>query len=188
MKNLAKIKLIFGLGNPGYEFINTPHNFGRDLLVPFINKKSIFKNKNFQLSVYKNIYLAISTRYMNESGEVLGEILNKLKLTTQETLIIHDEADLPFLCIKLTFNRKSAMHKGVESIYKKCGKKIWRLRIGIQNKQRQKAEEIILKKLKGENLSKWSKTKEKFSNLLDILSNKEISKISLPKLYFLNIT
>jgi PTH1 family peptidyl-tRNA hydrolase len=186
MKKALKIKLIFGLGNPGKNFINTPHNFGRDLLETFITKNLAYANNNFQLAYYKdNLLLAISQRYMNESGLVLKEILAKFKITTQETLIIHDEADLPFLWLKLTFNKYHAMHKGVESIYKYCHQNIWRLRIGIQGSKRQKAEKIILKKLTGEKLRIWLKAQKKFVLLLDQLSLIDIQKISVDKLFFI---
>lgn len=186
MKKLNKIKLIFGLGNPGEQFVNTPHNFGRDLLIDLIEKNIIFKNNNFQLTRYKNIYLAISNNYMNKSGEVLKEILKKINLKLDETLIIHDEADLPFLWLKLTFNKYSSMHKGVESIYKNCGKNIWRLRIGIQNNKRQKAEKIILKKIAGKKLQLWLRAKIKILKLLDLISEKDIESINLPRLFLLN--
>jgi PTH1 family peptidyl-tRNA hydrolase len=186
MKKTNKIKLIFGLGNPGDKFINTPHNFGRDLLVAVSEKKLIYQNNNFQLDRYGDIYLAISKKYMNESGIVLKEILTKFNLKTEETLIIHDEADLPFLWVKLTFNKQASMHKGVESIYQKCGKNIWRLRIGIQGVKRKKADKIILTKLKGNSLISWLKAKKKFKIFLDLINDKDIQKISLPKLFFLD--
>jgi PTH1 family peptidyl-tRNA hydrolase len=121
---------------------------------------------------------------MNESGLALKEVLSYLKIKPNETLIIHDEADLPFLFIKFTFNQSASMHKGVESIYKNCGNQIWRMRIGIQDKIRRKAEEIILKKLTKNKLSKWSEAKIKFKDILDKLNILPIEKISLPRDFF----
>jgi len=184
MKNSTKIKLIFGLGNPEEKFKNTPHNFGRDLVEYYLKPE-----KEYRFSIlgkYKNIYLALGKTYMNESGIALKEVLSLLKIKTKETLIIHDEADLPFLFIKFTFDQSSSMHKGVESIYKNCGKEIWRLRIGIQNKTRKKAEEIILKKLSKNKLLKWEGAKIKFKEVLEKLSNLPIEKLNLPRIFFIN--
>ncbi len=182
MENKTKIKLIFGLGNPESKFKNTPHNFGRDLIENYLDQKSEFTFSI--LGKYKNIYLAIGKTYMNESGKALKELINKLKINTKNCLIIHDEADLFFLYIKFTFNQSSSMHKGVESIYKLCGNKIWRMRIGIQDKIRKKAEEIILKKLSGKKLIKWEGAKVKFKTILDKLNELPIEKLSLPRDYF----
>ncbi len=183
MKNLHKIKLIFGLGNPGKEFENTPHNFGRDLIQFYLNQKKEFES--FYLGKYKNIYLAISKLPMNENGKALKEVLKFLKIKTENVLIVHDEADLDFLKIKISFNGSSSMHKGVESIYKNCGQNIWRLRIGIQFlKQRVKAEKIILKKLPKSLIKSFYKAKKKFSLVLEKLNKLPIEKLSLPKDFF----
>jgi len=182
MKNGTKIKLIYGLGNPEEKFKNTPHNFGRDLIESYLKQK-----KELQYSIigkYKNIYLAIGKVYMNESGLALKEVLSFLKIKPNETLIIHDEADLPFLFIKFTFDQSASMHKGVESIYKNCSNQVWRMRIGIQDKIRKKAEEIILKKLNKNKLSKWIEAKIKFKDILDKLNILPIEKISLPRDFF----
>ncbi|GIW66244.1 MAG: peptidyl-tRNA hydrolase [Candidatus Parcubacteria bacterium] len=186
MKKFHKIKLVFGLGNYGNKYYNTPHNFGRDFLEDIVQKNLIISEKNYQIAIYKNIYLAIANKFMNESGIVLKEIIHKLKIKNlTEVLIVHDEADLPFLWIKLTFNKYSSMHKGVESVYKYCGKNIWRLRIGIQGEQRKKANDLILKKLKGKELTLWNQAKKQNVRLIEILNNKFIEKVSFHKLFLL---
>ena len=182
MKKGQKIKLIFGLGNPEEKFKNTPHNFGRDLIEFYLKPEE--EGQFSIIGKYKNIYLAIGKTYMNDSGLALKEVLSLLKIKTQETLIVHDEADLPFLYIKFTFNQSSSMHKGVESIYRNCGKEIWRMRIGIQDKKRKKAEEIILKKLTKKHLLRWEEAKNKFETILEKLTSLPIEKLSLPKDFF----
>lgn len=185
MKNQHKIKLIFGLGNPEIKFKNTPHNFGRDLVEAYLDIK---KELNYSLlGKYKNIYLAVPKIYMNENGKALKELLKLLKLKTENVLIVHDEADLDFLKTKISFNGSSSMHKGVESIYKNCGKNIWRLRIGIQFlKHRVKAEELILKKLPKSLIKKFEQAKRNFSIILEKLNQLPIEKLNLPRDFFIN--
>lgn len=185
MKKFHKIKLIFGLGNPESKFRNTPHNFGKDLLEAYLDQK---KELNYSfLGKYKNIYLAIPKLPMNENGKALKELLKILKLKTESVLIIHDEADLNFLKIKITFNGSSSMHKGVESVYKNCGKNIWRLRLGIQFfKQRVKAEKFILKKLPKNLVKKFNQAKNKFRIILEKLKELPIEKLNLPGDFFIN--
>ena len=189
MKNKGKIKLIFGLGNPGSIYKNTPHNFGRDLIEYYIEKISNkeITGKFFISKKYNSIFLAIPKIYMNENGKALKEVLNKFKINTENVLIIHDEADLPFLKIKISFNGGSSMHKGVESIYKECGQKIWRLRIGIQYlKERVKAEKLILKKLPKSLILKWNKAKKSFYYVIEKLDKNTIEKLNLPNNFFID--
>lgn len=183
MKNLHKIKLVFGLGNPEIKLKNTPHNFGRDLVEYYL--KEARELDYSYLGKYKNVYLGISKLYMNENGKALKELMKHLKIKTGSVLIVHDEADLEFLKIKISFNGSSSMHKGVESIYKNCGKNIWRLRIGIQYlKKRVKAEEIILKKLPPSLIGKFDDAKKKFSLILEKLNELPIEKLNLPRDFF----
>lgn len=185
MKKFHKIKLIFGLGNPEIKFKNTPHNFGRDLVVAHLNTR---KELNYSyLGKYKNIYLAVGKLYMNESGKVLKELIEILKIKPENVLLIHDEADLNFLRVKISFNGSPSMHKGVESIYKICGNNIWRMRLGIQFfKKRVKAEKIILKKLPKDLLKEFSKAKKKFELILEKLNKLPIEKLNLPRDFFIN--
>ncbi len=184
MEKNNKIKLIFGLGNPGIKFENTPHNFGRDLIHYYFGEK-IIDLPYSSLSKFKNLYLGIPKVYMNENGKALKEIIEKLKINTDKVLIVHDEADLDFLKVKISFNKGASMHKGVESIYNVCGKDIWRFRIGIQYlKTRVKAEKIILKKLPKRLILKWNKFKEKFAYVIEELSLKPIEKLNLPKDFY----
>lgn len=188
MKKEHKIKLIFGLGNPDIIFENTPHNFGRDLVSYYFGKNTIKNTIEFTFSSlfkFKNLYLGIPKIYMNENGKALREIIKKFNIKTHNVLIIHDDADLDFLKTKISFNKSASMHKGVESVYKECGKYIWRFRIGIQYfKYRTKAEKIILKKLPRDLTKKFEKAKEKFIYIIEELNKKPIEKLSIPKDFF----
>ena len=189
MKKLTKIKLIFGLGNPGKEFKNTPHNFGRDLVESYITKtkQKEVEGEYFIAKRLSGIFFVIPQLYMNENGKALKEALNKFKLNLENILIIHDEADLPFLRVKISFNGGSSMHKGVESVYKECGRNVWRFRIGIQYlKERVKAEKIILKKLPKNLILKWNKAKKLFAHVIDKLEKEPIEKLNLPNNFFIN--
>jgi PTH1 family peptidyl-tRNA hydrolase len=185
MKNLDKIKLIYGLGNPGKEYIFTYHNLGRDLIFPYMEN---LKEGNFILySYYRDLILGIGKVYMNESGKAVKELKDRFKLKPSNILIVHDEADLEFLKIKISYNVGASMHKGVESIFKYLKtQKIYRLRIGIQGKKRKRAEEFILKRIKGNQLKDLEKAIKKFKIILDLLNEKPIKKLSLPSNFLKN--
>lgn len=89
------------------------------------------------------IRLVLPETFMNKSGETV----KALALRPADVVLVHDDSDIVFTGTKLSFDKKSAGHRGVESVSKTL-KTIayWRLRIGIQKKKRVPAEELVLKK------------------------------------------
>jgi len=136
--------LIVGLGNPGEKFEKTWHNLGKETL------ENLAKNSNFssfkenkkkkfsfsQKEVFgQKIILAKSLTYMNESGEAVKNLLSFLKLKPKNLWLIHDDLDIPLGKLKISKNRSSAGHKGVESIINYLGTKNFvRFRVGIGGK------------------------------------------------------
>jgi len=65
---------------------------------------------------------------MNNSGRVFG----KDKIDTKKIIIIHDDIDLPFGKIKLSFGRGDGGHNGLKDIIKVLGtKRFVRIRVGV---------------------------------------------------------
>jgi len=150
----SNIKLIVGLGNPGKEYEAVRHSIGRRVVMELGSAfddngwsqkpdlLSDIKNKN-------NILLALPTTFMNESGKAVGRIVGFYKIKPANVLVIHDDSDIPFGKIKLSFGSRSAGHRGVESVIKALGTKdFWRLRLGIQPKsspRHVRPDELVLK-------------------------------------------
>jgi len=141
--------LIVGLGNPGKKFINTRHNVGFLILDSFKKEKNFSdwkNNKKFQAKISqgeianKKILLAKPQTYMNNSGKSVKVLTKEYNLTSHGRLsrmvwAIHDDIDLPLGKIKISKNRGSAGHKGVQSIIDELKTKNFiRFRIGIQPK------------------------------------------------------
>lgn len=139
--------IIAGLGNPGKKYENTPHNIGFKVMDEFARKNDFpdFKfSKIFNADISKKdgVTLAKPQTFMNNSGLVIKKFLEArlLENCTQDfersgpsrLIIVHDDIDLPLGKIKVSRNRGSAGHKGVESIIKELGTKDFtRIRIGI---------------------------------------------------------
>lgn len=93
---------------------------------------------------------------MNESGSAVKNSLKYFKTSPDELLIIHDDSDILIGEYKLSFERGSGGHKGIESIIKHLKtNKFWRIRIGIRppsrsGTPRKKAEEFVLKNISPE--------------------------------------
>jgi PTH1 family peptidyl-tRNA hydrolase len=160
------IKIIVGIGNPDLNSIseknkynNTRHNVGflfLDYLAKKIKAKDFEFNKNLNSSIIKikleknQILLVKPQTYVNNSGEAIKKIIKNLNLKSksfENLIVVHDDLDIPFGNIKLSFDKNSGGHKGIESIIKALKtKKFYRLRIGLGSKSLQKARQLSDKK------------------------------------------
>ena len=145
------IKLIIGLGNPDEEYQNTRHNIGF-IMVDYIAKKNNFPdfefNKNLSALVVKgkidgsSVVLAKSQTYVNKTGLAAQKLIKSFKLKSENLIVVHDDLDIPFDKTKISFDKNSGGHKGVESIMRALKtKKFYRLRIGLANMALQKARQ-----------------------------------------------
>ena len=114
------MKLIVGLGNPGKEYENTRHNTGR-IIVGLIAKK-LDDNK---------IKFITPDNFMNNSGKAVASFI-KTKKDLENLIVIYDDIDLPIGRMKISFNRSSGGHKGLNSVIKMLkSEEFLRIRIGI---------------------------------------------------------
>ncbi len=140
-KNISnKISLIVGLGNPGEEYANTKHNAGFWFIEELAkcHNVSLSFDKKFEANIAKIkiqdniIWLATPLTFMNLSGKTTSLLTSYYKIQPENTLVIHDELDLPPGIIKLKFDGGEGGHNGLKDISQKFGtKKYYRLRIGI---------------------------------------------------------
>lgn len=131
--------IFVGLGNPGEEYENTRHNTGRILLTMFGKTLDAeWKNdKKLNAEVAKvkigktPVTLVLPNTFMNNSGKSVKLLVTSIK-ATKKLLVIYDDLDLPFGTNKISFNKSSGGHKGVESIIKALKtEKFARVRVGI---------------------------------------------------------
>ena len=133
--------IFVGLGNPGEDYINSRHNtgrmflewFGKSLNAEWKNDKDL----NAQVSKVKSkennksIVLVLPDTFMNNSGKSVKKLISSIKMA-EKMIVIYDDLDLPFGSTKISFNKSSGGHKGLESIIKSIKtEKFARIRIGI---------------------------------------------------------
>ena len=134
--------IIVGLGNPGQEYENTRHNTGRIAVESLAKKIGLsseewyedkkLKSEVAKTKIGKNFVLLIKPNtFMNKSGDAVRPLIKSKKAA--ETLVVaHDDLDIPFGKIKISFNKSAGGHKGVESIIKAVKTEGFiRMRIGI---------------------------------------------------------
>ena len=132
--------IIVGLGNPGYEYENTRHNTGR-MAVEYLAKASRLsewredaKSKSLVsrgLLGKTLIALILPNAFMNKSGASVSKFVKSPK-AAERLAVVYDDLDLPLGTMKISYNRGSGGHKGVESIMSALKtKKFTRVRVGV---------------------------------------------------------
>ena len=103
--------IIVGLGNPGKEYANTPHNVG------FMAVDEIAKNNNIEFKLSKKHNAMIG------EGIISGD---------KSYLIIYDDMDLPLGNLRIRKSGSSGGHKGMKSIIENLGtSNLKRIRVGV---------------------------------------------------------
>jgi len=178
--------VIVGLGNPGQEYQGTRHNAGRSAL-EFFAKQMQFgdwrEDKKSKAHVASGmlgktaVVLVAPDTFMNKSGSAVMRYVKSQK-AAERMVIIYDDLDLPLGGLKLSFNRGSGGHRGVESIMHAVKtKKFTRVRVGVSPataggklKKPQGEKEVvsfILSKFKPTELAELKKVFKKVAGALE---------------------
>src|SRR4051812_43686950 len=121
-------RLIVGLGNPGPDYAGHRHNVGFQVLdvvaaqagVAFSSHKF---DGEFGQGSHKGLklFLLKPQTFMNLSGQAGAAAARFFKVPAQDTLVIHDELDLPFARLQLKQGGGSGGHNGLKSIVEYSG-------------------------------------------------------------------
>lgn len=146
--------LIVGLGNPGEKYKSTRHNVGFMVLDSLLRKltrvnDSVWEeSRKFNSQIAKageELVLAKPRSFMNASGEVVFRLMNFYKIPPFGLYLVHDDVDLALGKIKISIDRGSAGHKGVESVMRRVGgKNFVRIRVGVGRDRRVNTDRFVL--------------------------------------------
>jgi PTH1 family peptidyl-tRNA hydrolase len=133
------VKLICGLGNPGRHYRNHRHNIGFQVIEELCRRLDTtlaqrrFEARWSRVRIGMEPVVLLEPRtFMNLSGEALVAAVRFFKIAAEDTLVIHDELDLPFGRIQLKQQGGSGGHNGLNSIIECWGTTDFaRLRFGI---------------------------------------------------------
>lgn len=132
--------VIVGLGNPGEEYALTRHNTGRMAVEYFAAERGFAPwktDKKTKATVSRGLLarsvvaLVLPDTYMNKSGSAIAKFVKSAK-AAQRMVVVYDDLDLPLGTMKLSYDRGSGGHKGIESAARAVKtRRFTRIRIGV---------------------------------------------------------
>lgn len=159
------MKLVVGLGNPGEEYELTRHNTGFIVLDFILGKKVDWKESSGKTKAlfYKDtiagkpVEFMKPLTFMNNSGNAVLCAKDYRKSSLKDIVVIYDDIDLPIGKMKISYDKSSGGHNGLESVIKKLkSKEFVRIRVGTAPAtpsgkiRKPKGEKDVLKFLLGE--------------------------------------
>lgn len=131
--------LVVGLGNPGEEFEDTPHNLGFMVVDRLAEANSIRVNRKESDARIgsgtirgRRVALAKPQTYMNESGRSVGGLLGRYELKPDRLVVVYDELDLPWGSLRIKPRGSAAGHNGMKSVIAHLGTQGFaRVRVGV---------------------------------------------------------
>ena len=132
--------LIVGLGNPGLEYLWTPHNAGFMAIDRIAQQEGVVVQNRRCRAVTasariagRQVILAKPETFMNLSGASVSALVREFEVDpARDLLVLYDELDLPLGRLKIGERGSAAGHNGARSIIGSLGTQEWlRLRIGM---------------------------------------------------------
>ena len=132
--------LVVGLGNPGPEYLWTPHNAGFMAIDRIAQQEGVVVQNRRCRAVTatcriagRAVVLAKPETFMNLSGLAVAALVREFEADpAKDLLVIHDELDLTLGTFKIRERGSPAGHNGARSVTGALGNEEWlRLRIGV---------------------------------------------------------
>jgi len=131
--------LVVGLGNPGEEYADTPHNAGFMVVDRLAEMHGIRVNRKDSRALAgvgeiagKPVMLAKPQTYMNESGASVAPLMEKHGFSLADLIVVWDELNLPWGGLRILKSGSAGGHNGAESVIGSLGSKEFvRVRLGI---------------------------------------------------------
>lgn len=135
------MKLLVGLGNPGPQYEMTRHNAGF-LVVDQIAEtdKLTWSDDSARLGGHiakgklfgEPVILLKPMLFMNRSGRSVGAAMRFFKIRPEDTIVFHDDIDVPSGKVKAREGGGHGGHNGIRSIIEETGENAFhRIKLGV---------------------------------------------------------
>jgi peptidyl-tRNA hydrolase, PTH1 family len=132
------MRLIVGLGNPGREYEQTPHNLGFLALDALAARGGIRITRPEAKSLVgrgelagQAVVLAKPQTMMNLSGVAIRMLLEEYEANPAEMIALVDDVDLPWGMLRIRERGTAGTHNGMKSVVQAVGTEFIRVRLGV---------------------------------------------------------
>jgi peptidyl-tRNA hydrolase, PTH1 family len=132
------VRLIVGLGNPGAEYAETPHNMG------FLGIDALAARAGIRVTrpeakshagrgevAGHPVLLAKPQTMMNLSGVAVRMLIDKHGCDPAQMIVLVDDVDLPWGMLRIRERGSAGTHNGMKSVVQAVGNEFIRLRMGV---------------------------------------------------------
>ncbi len=134
------MRLIVGLGNPGPEYADTPHNLGFEVVERLAAAARVRKQEDRLRALVQRgrldqteVLLAQPLTFMNLSGGAVRALLEAEGLASADLIVILDDVALPWGALRIRERGSAGGHRGLESVVEALGtEEFVRVRLGVQ--------------------------------------------------------
>jgi PTH1 family peptidyl-tRNA hydrolase len=133
------MRLILGLGNPGPEYVWTPHNLGFLAIDRLAEQAGIRVRRPEGKSLVglgrmagAEIALAKPQTFMNASGLAVRQLLERFEAEPAEMIVVADDVALPWGALRIRERGSAGGHNGLKSVIGAIGSdEFIRIRLGV---------------------------------------------------------
>jgi len=138
-REAALVRVVVGLGNPGEDSKDTPHNVGQRMLDQLARSLGAerWERRGKALVATADragtrLYLVKPLTYVNDTGPPLMELSHEIGFEPGECVLVQDDIDLPLGTIRVRMRGSDGGHKGVRSVLQAVvTNSIARVKIGV---------------------------------------------------------
>ncbi len=118
----ATAHIIVGLGNPGPQYSNTPHNVGYEVVDSIARSCGLVWKDLPEAAVAlgswdgQAVCLLKINRPINLTGDMLKRLSENMAFSPERCVLVFDDLDLPILTVKTRLGGSAGGHRGVASI------------------------------------------------------------------------
>lgn len=142
-------KVVVGIGNPGAEYVNTPHNVGHHTLDILASRFGGFwsdAGTAFVSNILVDdtpVYLIKPQSFVNNTGETLSTLKGVMGFHVTQLMLIFDDISLPIGKVRARMRGSDGGHLGIRSIISAFqSSEIPRIKIGVKRLQNDEPAEV----------------------------------------------
>jgi len=173
-------QILVGLGNPGDNYKDTPHNVGHTVL----DRLAIALGAEWQLESEASVaraewqgrpvWLVKPNTQMNHSGRALRSLADRAGFQAQQCILVYDDLDLPLGSVRTRMRGSDGGHRGIRSILEAFQTdQIRRVKVGVKRAgDESNAKDAVLRVFSGTEMetidSVMEQAQKKLRDLLTI--------------------